>query len=369
MVIKQWKDVLHIVSGKNQKAVENPNGKYPIYGSGGLMGYADDYLCEAGTTIVGRKGTINRPIFVTEPFWNIDTAFGIAPDKGLNPKYLYYFCVHFNFMPLDKSTGRPSLAKSDLLKIEMPVPPLPEQERIVSRIEELFSQLDAGVATLKKTKAQLAVYRQAVLKEAFADCADSVTMGSIATMIDPQPSHRTPPEYENGIPYIGIGDIDYTEKTIRAKEARKVSPTVYEEHLQRYTLHDGDFVIGKIGTIGKPFRLPLPQNYTLSANVILIQPDAEKINPEYLFWQFSSPLVTEQLMEGKNETSQPAFGIQKARLLQIKMCAPSDQDRIVSTIREKISVCEHIEKTVTFALQQAEAMRQSILKDAFEGEL
>ena len=188
-------------------------------------------------------------------------------------------------------------------------------------------------------------------------------------MIDPQPSHRTPPEYENGIPYIGIGDIDYTEKTIRAKEARKVSPTVYEEHLQRYTLHDGDFVMGKIGTIGKPFRLPLPQNYTLSANVILIQPDAEKINPEYLFWQFSSPLVTEQLMEGKNETSQPAFGIQKARLLQIKMCAPSDQDIIVSTIREKISVCEHIEKTVTFALQQAEAMRQSILKDAFEGRL
>ena len=112
MEIKQWKDVLHIVSGKNQKAVENPNGKYPIYGSGGLMGYADDYLCEAGTTIVGRKGTINRPIFVTEPFWNIDTAFGIAPDKGLVPKYLYYFCVHFNFMPLDKSTGRPSLAKS-----------------------------------------------------------------------------------------------------------------------------------------------------------------------------------------------------------------------------------------------------------------
>lgn len=193
MVIKQWKDVLHIVSGKNQKAVENPNGKYPIYGSGGLMGYADDYLCEAGTTIVGRKGTINRPIFVTEPFWNIDTAFGIAPDKGLNPKYLYYFCVHFNFMPLDKSTGRPSLAKSDLLKIEMPVPPLPEQERIVSRIEELFSQLDAGVATLKKTKAQLAVYRQAVLKDMFdgAIGCKTDTIQSVCSNIVDCP-HSTP---------------------------------------------------------------------------------------------------------------------------------------------------------------------------------
>ena len=180
MEMKQWRDVLHIVSGKNQRTVENPNGKYPIYGSGGLMGYADDYLCEAGTTIVGRKGTINRPIFVNEPFWNIDTAFGVVPDKGLNQKYLYYFCVHFNFMPLDKSTGRPSLAKSDLLKIEMPVPSLPEQERIVARIEELFSQLDAGVETLKKTKAQLAVYRQAVLKEAFGTIAERVPLGCIS---------------------------------------------------------------------------------------------------------------------------------------------------------------------------------------------
>ena len=97
METKQWKDVLHIVSGKNQKAVENANGKYPIYGSGGLIGYADKYLCEAGTTIVGRKGTINRPIFVTEPFWNIDTAFGVVPNEGLDPKYLLLFLRPFQF--------------------------------------------------------------------------------------------------------------------------------------------------------------------------------------------------------------------------------------------------------------------------------
>lgn len=281
------------------------------------------------------------------------------------PKYIYY---RIQIIQFDHSTHKRYWIQQ-YSKIRVSIPPLPEQERIVARIEELFSQLDAGAETLKKTKAQLAVYRQAVLKEAFSDCDDSVTMGSVATMIDPQPSHRTPPEFENGIPYIGIGDIDYNGKTIRFKNARKVNPSVYEDHLQRYTLRDGDFVMGKIGTIGKPFRLPLPQNYTLSANVILIQPDAGKINPEYLFWQFSSPLITEQLMEGKNETSQPAFGIQKARLLQIKMCSPEAQDRIVYDIREKISVCEHIEQTVTLSLQQAEAMRQSILKDAFEGRL
>ena len=170
------------------------------------MGYADEYLCGAGTTIVGRKGTINRPIFVTEPLWNIDTAFGVVPDKGLDPKYLYYFCVHFNFMPLDKSTGRPSLAKSDLLKIKMPVPPLPEQERIVARIEELFSQLDAGVETLKKTKAQLAVYRQAVLKEAFSDCKNHVTIASITQHVT-DGDHMPPPKVERGIPFVTISNI------------------------------------------------------------------------------------------------------------------------------------------------------------------
>lgn len=295
----------------------------------------------------------------------------IRPSEVLLTRYVLLFLRYFEAQLASKGTGTTFKAiTQDVVKnLEIPIPPLPEQERIVARIEELFSQLDAGVETLKKTKAQLAVYRQAVLKEAFSDCDDSVTMGSVATMIDPQPSHRTPPEFENGIPYIGIGDIDYNGKTIRFKNARKVNPSVYEDHLQRYTLRDGDFVMGKIGTIGKPFRLPLPQNYTLSANVILIQPDAGKINPEYLFWQFSSPLITEQLMEGKNETSQPAFGIQKARLLQIKMCSPEAQDRIVYDIREKISVCEHIEQTVTLSLQQAEAMRQSILKDAFEGRL
>ena len=164
--MKLWSEILRIISGKNQKAVEDPNGSYPIYGSGGIIGFARDYLCEAGTTIIGRKGTINNPIFVTERFWNVDTAFGLVPGDMLHPKYLYYFCVMFNFKELDKSTTIPSLAKRDLLNIKMPVPPLPEQERIVANIEELFSELDKAVETLQTTKQQLAVYRQAVLKEA-----------------------------------------------------------------------------------------------------------------------------------------------------------------------------------------------------------
>ena len=355
------------IAGKKQSEL------YPYYGATGQVGFIDDYITDGEYVLLGEDGAPFLDAYAPKAYiingktW-VNNHAHVLRSKTSN-KFLCYYLNSFNYKGFVSGTTRLKLTQAEMKRIPVPVPPLPEQERIVARIEELFSQLDAGVETLKKTKAQLAVYRQAVLKEAFEDCIDSVTMGSVATMIDPQPSHRTPPEFENGIPYIGIGDIDYTGKTIRFIDARKVNPVVYEEHLQRYTLREGDFVMGKIGTIGKPFRLPLPQNYTLSANVILIQPDAEKINPEYLFWQFSSPLITEQLMEGKNETSQPAFGIQKARLLQIKMCSPEAQDRIVYDIREKISVCENIEQTVALTLQQAEAMRQSILKDAFEGKM
>lgn len=361
----KWKEVLEIKSGKNQKDVADINGSYPIYGSGGIIGYSKEYLCPAGTTIIGRKGTINSPLYVNEPFWNVDTAFGLIPSQQLVSKYLYYFCCYFNFKALDKSTTIPSLAKRDLENVEMPVPPLDEQSRIVARIEELFSELGKAVGTLKTTKEQLEVYRQAVLKDVFSCLPETVEMDKIADMIDPQPSHRTPPEYKNGIPYIGIGDIDYQNKKINFEDARKVSPEVLDEHLRRYTIHKGDFVMGKIGTIGKPYKIPDEQNYALSANVILIQPNKEKIDPEFLFWQFSSSLVTKQLTLGAKATSQPAFGIKKARLLSIKICELEKQFKIIKRLEAEMSCCDNIEKTVDTALAQADALRQSILKQMF----
>ena len=133
-----FNDVLEIKNGRNQKAVENPDGRYPIYGSGGIIGHSDDYICEAGTVIVGRKGSINNPIFVGEPFWNVDTAFGLTAKKDvLLPRYLYYFCMHFDFERLNKAVTIPSLTKSDLLKIEILLPDLNEQQNVVDKLQEV----------------------------------------------------------------------------------------------------------------------------------------------------------------------------------------------------------------------------------------
>lgn len=134
---KKWKDVLDIFNGKDYKAVQVDKGGYPVYGSGGIIARANDYICPAGTIIIGRKGSINNPILVNEKFWNVDTAFGIVPKEIINISYLYYFCKHYNFNYLNKATTLPSLTKRDLLEIEINIPDLEEQVKFSGYVNQI----------------------------------------------------------------------------------------------------------------------------------------------------------------------------------------------------------------------------------------
>ena len=139
----KFSDVLDIRNGRNQRQVENANGKYPIYGSGGAMGHATDFICDAGTVVIGRKGSINNPIFVDEPFWNVDTAFGLVAHRDvLLPKYLFYFCVNFDFEQLNTTVTIPSLTKANLLQIEINVPDMDEQRHVVSVLDKICRLTD-----------------------------------------------------------------------------------------------------------------------------------------------------------------------------------------------------------------------------------
>ena len=151
--VKKWNDVLTITNGKNQKAVENPNGVFPIYGSGGIMGYADKYLCPKNTIVIGRKGNINKPIFVKEPFWNVDTAFGlIADNTHIAPSYLFFYCRIFDFEQLNKAVTIPSLTKSDLLLLEMPCPPIHLQQEFAEKIEAIEKQKELIKKSISETE-------------------------------------------------------------------------------------------------------------------------------------------------------------------------------------------------------------------------
>ena len=370
---RKWTDILTIVSGKNQKAVANPNGQYPIYGSGGIMGYADEYLCEAGTTIVGRKGTINNPIFVSERFWNVDTAFGVTPGEELHPKFLYYFCRYFNFKELDKSTTIPSLAKRDLLAIEMPVPSLEEQERIVARIEELFSELDNGVTTLQNVREQVSRYRYAAIENAIPYS----NLRTIAECIVDMGQGWSPKcERQNTIDDETWAVIKTTavQPCCFAFEENKVLPTSLVPR-EKHEIQVGDILITRAGPksrCGVCCMVRKTKKRLLNCDkVYRIRVNPTVLLPEYMEYILNSPGFVKEIALCKTGGNDSGLNLTQNRFLSIQIPVPTIavQNRIIQEIESRLSVCDCIEKTVDTALQQAEAMRQSILKKAFEGKI
>ena len=141
-------------------------GKIPVYGSNGVVGYHSEALVDSPCLIVGRKGTAGAVHLSKTPCWPIDTTYYVLPPNEISLNYLFHLFTSLRLGQLDKSTAIPGLNRNDAYAVDIPLPPLPEQERIVAKIEELFTQLDAGVAELEQAKAQLKRYRQSVLKSA-----------------------------------------------------------------------------------------------------------------------------------------------------------------------------------------------------------
>ena len=163
-VTKTFGEVLEIRNGRNQLEVESPDGEFPIYGSAGkVMGMATDYICEAGTTIIGRKGNINSPIYADTRFWNVDTAFGLASKAGMDSRFLYFFCLSYDFSAHNRGTTIPSLVKSELLNIPIPVPPPAEQQRIVGLLDSLQEETQRLARFYERKHAALEALKKSML--------------------------------------------------------------------------------------------------------------------------------------------------------------------------------------------------------------
>ena len=253
--VYKWSDVLTIINGRNQNSVECEDGEYHIYGSGGVMGKANDYLCPPNCTIIGRKGNINKPIYVETKFWNVDTAFGLsANEEILNPRYLYYFCVDYNFERHNKAVTIPSLTKADLLKIEMCLPPLDKQKSIVGELDKINE-------LIRIKKEQLSDYddlAQSIFSKMFGAPVENEKgwevkkLGGVCLIErcgSPRPIKDYITEEEDGLNWIKIGDaqegsifINSTKEKIRKEGLKKTR-----------MVHKGDFILSNSMSFGRPY--------------------------------------------------------------------------------------------------------------------
>ena len=289
------------------------------------------------------------------------------------PKYIFY---RLQIIQFDHSTHKRYWIQS-YSKIKVLIPPLDEQFRIVARIEELFSELDKAVDTLKTTKEQLAVYRQAVLKDAFdnaqAMCErftpieellvtdrKGMSTGPFGTMLKKH-EHKT-----TGVPMLGIENID-SGKFIDGNKIF-VTPEKAAE-LKSFALKSGDIIISRSGTVGELCVVPpRMEGALLSTNLMRVSLDCQKVLPEYFIYLFQSKgIVLDQVKELCKGSTR--IFLNQTILKQIQFPIPNvhEQLQIINTIESRLTFCDNIEKTVDTALTQADAMRQSILKQAFEG--
>lgn len=239
---KRWKEVLTIINGKNQSAVVDENGEYPIYGSGGIMGYANNWLCPENCVIIGRKGNINKPIFVETKFWNVDTAFGLNANKEyLLPKFLYYFCLDYNFERHNKAVTIPSLTKADLLKIDIPLPPKSTQLAIVSELDKINELIRLKKEQLKDFD-NLA---QSLFYEMFGDPVENEkgwevkTFGEIGS-VERGAGISKKDFVKEGLPCIHYGQLH----TILGPRTTKHFTSIPHNLLPKYKIaHTGDLVM------------------------------------------------------------------------------------------------------------------------------
>ena len=316
------------------------------------------------------------------------TGFEILRSNGVDPRWIGYLVRTNEFIDAMTSLVQgalyPAIRSKDVRAHQIPVAPLAEQRRIADKLDTTLARVDALNDRLARIIPLLKRFRQSVLAAATSgrltedisnlfgkeknNFWELKSVDSIADVIDPHPSHRTPPEVLGGVPYVSIGDID-EQGNIDFEKSRKVSPVVLEEHKSRYLIENGDFIFGKIGTIGKPTKIPINIEYTISANVILIKPKKELVNPDYLRYFFSSMNFLEDIAKKSVATSQAAFGIKKMRSLQIKIPTLEEQTEIVRRVEILFAFADRLEARLQSAQTAAERLTPALLAKAFRGEL
>ncbi|MBX2889042.1 MAG: restriction endonuclease subunit S [Ferruginibacter sp.] len=398
------------------------NGNIPWIKSGeldkGIINKAEEYITESavknssaklfpkGTLLIALYGaTIGKLSFLGIDATTNQAICGIFDNKEIDLNYLYYYLLFQRPKLIEVGIGgaQPNISQDIIRKQLIPIFPKPEQHRIVAKIEELFSSLDKGIESLRTAEQQLKVYRQAVLKWAFEGklselrkkglkddrISDKKEILKSTNPKNPNSDNELPEGWrKDDVKNIAISiQYGYTEsssnsvvgpKFLRITDIQNNRVNwgsvpycpISDDEIEKYLLKDGDLVFARTGaTVGKSFLIKgnIPKSVFASYLIRLRFP--KDIIDKYVWYYFQSPLYWNQITDKQVGTGQPNVNGTTLGKLEIIVAPLSEQQRIVSEIESRLSVCDKIEESITTSLHQAEALRQSILKKAFEGKL
>ncbi len=365
-----------------------------------------------GTLLIALYGaTIGKLAFLGVAAATNQAVCGIYENENINSKFLFNYLFFKRQCLVQESIGgaQPNISQSILKNLQIPLPPLTEQHRIVAKIEELLSSLDKGIESLKTAQQQLKVYRQAVLKWAFEGKLTKSTLRQAQGTVMPVAAATEPVEaieatdkkdelpdgwkrvilkelvdkisdgpfgsnlktsdyVGNGVRVIRLENIGYME--FRNEFQSFVTKDKYET-IKKHTVSKGDIIFSSF--VSENIRAAiLPDHIDKAINkadCFLVRPSEDKISKKYLLYYFSTREMYHQLVGGIHGATRPRINTTQLKSCQIPLAPLPEQQRIVAEIESRLSVCDKIEESIEQSLKQSEALRQSILKKAFEGKL
>lgn len=330
-----------------------------------------------GTLLIALYGaTIGKLAWLDIDACTNQAVCGIFENEKVSLKYLYYYLLFHRPDLIKQGIGgaQANISQTILKKLMVSYPvDKAEQLRIVSQIEELFSELDNGVETLRKIKQQLAVYRQAVISNAYPDMTDenTVRLDEIAEITGGITKGRDLAKHETThLPYLRVANVQ--NGYLDLSEMKTIELKVSE--IEKYLLVTGDVLYTEGGDRDKLGRGTVwngeieqcvHQNHVFKARLV-----REKANPQYVaYWSMSAFARNYFYNKGKQSVNLASINKTVLSALTLPLPSLSEQTAVITEIESRLSVCDSIEKTVDTALQQAEAMCQSILRQAFKGRL
>jgi len=246
---KEYKlgDVLAVRYGKDHKPLGN--GQYPVYGSGGIMRYADRYLFDKESILIPRKGSLNNIFYQEGPFWTVDTMFWTEIDKAkVEPKFLFYQLTLVDLENLNVGSAVPSLTVPVINDIDITLPPLDEQERIAG----VLSSLDGKIDLLNRENATLEAFAETLFRHYFIENPNpkwkEMPVSYYGKVICGKTPSKKNAEYYGGVvPFIKIPDMHGKTFVFNSEDALTEKGQASQKEK---TLPKGSIMVSCIATVG-----------------------------------------------------------------------------------------------------------------------
>lgn len=296
MVPEGWKsavikDITTVNYGKSPKDVADINGNFPMYGTGGITGYANNYIHDGKSILIGRKGTIDKVRFVEGKFWSIDTAYFTSEYRNVIPEWLFYFLNLIDLKRYNEASGVPSLNRDTLYQIPVKLPPLEEQQKIadiLSTWDRAIEKLESLIAAKQKRKRAL-MQQLLTGKKRFKEFEglewEKATLGKLGKILSGGTPDTRNDKYWNG----EISWCTPTEITaLKSRFIDKTSRRITEAGLQSCSanlLPIGSLIVCTRATVGDCAINTIPMSTNQGFKNLIPN---ESVDVNYLFYKVNS---------------------------------------------------------------------------------